>query len=155
MLLRELDNLFSDVCYPGDKALADYWPNEWESFFERVKGKNWRNVTANDFVFDAGIDEGIQALSLKGFIYYLPGLVHIALTKSDDRYPVASALLTLFSIPDRDRAPSATNSQRNVILSLSAARRDFLIRFFLKMKQMEPNLSPSLIDSVITILKHK
>src|SRR5262245_48940093 len=123
MLLDEINREFSDVVYPGDNALADSYPNEWESTLGNLRGKDWRRVEGKDFDSRGGIIEVVQALGLKGFIYFLPGLLRISLADADSRYAVVSALLTRFTVSDY---PSA-KIQKRIIAALSPARRGFLV----------------------------
>ncbi|MGZ4962096.1 MAG: hypothetical protein ACXWC8_06015 [Limisphaerales bacterium] len=147
MLLYELNHLFSDVVYPGDKALADSYPNEWEFTLRNLQGKNWRSVKGQDFDSQGGIIEGVQALGLKGFIYFLPGLVHICLTDADSRYIVTSALLNNFTIPDY--LPESVATLKKIMAALSPARRSFMARFFSSMREAEPTLCPIVVDSAV------
>lgn len=151
MLLWELNRLFADVEYPGDGALGISSPSEWDSMLRRLRGKNWRAVTVDDFDAQGGLEEGVQALSLKAFIYYLPGLVRIALSDQNSRYAVSHALLSMFTWPDNlNRTP---DQQNRVIAALSPARRSFLISFLEEMQLLDSCLCSVLVDSAKTNLR--
>ena len=151
MLLNEINREFCDVVYPGDAGLADSYPNEWEPTLRNLHGKDWRCVESRDFDSQGGMIEGIQALGLKGFIYFLPGLIRISLIDADSRYMIVSALLTRFTVPDSLAQSLAI--QKKILASLSPARRSLLIRFFSVIRESEPLLCPVLIDSAISNLK--
>jgi hypothetical protein len=151
MLIDELNRMFADVVYPGDKALAGSYPNEWESTLRNLQGKDWRTVASKDFDSQGGIIEGVQVLGLKAFIYFLPGLIRICLTDSDSRYDVAAALLTRFTVPDYLSATVA--AEKALMAALSPARRSFLVRFFSSLRETEPTLCPIIIDSAVFNLK--
>ncbi len=152
MILHELEKQFSDVAYPGDQAVGDSYPNEWEPTLRRLHGKDWRQVTVDDFDSQGGLIEGVQALSLKGFIYFLPGLVRIALTQPDHRYTIASALLPLFTHPDY--LGSSFERQQAIMTALSPQRREFLVRFFAAMQEAETTLCPVVVESAIANLRN-
>ena len=145
MLSDELESLFGQVPYPGDKALADSYPNEWDSTIEQLHGKDWRTVGVLAFDSQGGIVEGIQALSAIGFIYFLPGLVRIALAQPEDRYLIVSALLTRFT--HLDRPQSSCRKQQEIIERLSSDQRNFLSPFFAEMQTREPLICSVLIGS--------
>lgn len=151
MLLYELNSAFRDVVYPGDRALGDSYPNEWESTLRNLHGKDWRSVKGEDFDSQGGIIEGVQALSLKGFIYFLPGLIRIALTDAAHRQIVVDALLTQFTVPDYLSGDAA--EEKRIVAALSPARRNFLVRFFTAMREADPTLCPVVVDSAIFNLK--
>lgn len=150
MLLDEIETTFSGSAYPGDNALAESYPNEWESTLRQLQGKDWRTVTARDFDSQGGIIEGVQALSIQGFTYFLPGLVRIALTQADHRYIISSALLSRFTRPDQLERP--LESQERILFALSPQQREFLARFFAAMQEAEPLLFPVLVKSAISNL---
>lgn len=151
MLLYELNRVFAGVVYPGDNALADSYPNEWEPTLRNLHGKDWRSVVAKDFDSEGDISEGIHSLGLKGFIYFLPGLVRISLTDVENRYAVVSALLNRFTTSDRLSAPMMP--RKKILIALSPARRNFMISFFSSMQEAEPMLCPIIVDSAIFNLK--
>ncbi len=117
-----------------------------------MHGKDWRQVTIEDFDSQGGIIEGVQALSLEGFIYYLPGLVRIALTKPECRYIISSALLPLLTAPDY--LGSSFEKQQAILRSLSPQQRDFLARFLAAMHKAEPTLCPVVVESAIANLRN-
>ena len=127
-------------------------PSEWDSTLRRLCGKSWRQVTVEDFDSQDGLVGSVQALSLKGLVYFLPGLVRIALTDSTARYAVVDALVSLFTCPDYLRESSGF--QKEVIAALSAARRDFLARFLAEMEKGEAHFCPVLIQSAIANLRN-
>ena len=151
MLLDELYRVFSGVVYPGDNALADSYPNEWEPTLKNLFGKDWRSVVATDFDSAGGIIEGIQALGLKGFVYFLPGLVRISVIDAESRYAVVSALLTRFTAPDY--LSSSVTPQKKIMAALSPAHRSFMIGFLCAMREAEPRLCPIIVDSAVFNLK--
>ena len=151
-ILHELDSAFGDVSYPGDTALAASRPSEWDSTLRRLCGKRWREVTAEDFDSQDGLVGSVQALSLKGLVYFLPGLVRIALTDSTARYAVVDALVSRFTCPDH--LPESCGFEKEVIAALSATRRDFLARFLAEMEKVEPHFCPVLIESAIANLRN-
>ncbi len=143
MLLRELDQLFSDTRYPGDDALGDL-SSEWACTLRCLQGKNWRSVKPGDFDSQSGLIEGVQALSPKGFVYFLPGLVRLALTDVEVRYAISIALLSAFTRPDY----LPTRPEDSQILSmLSLMQRRFLISFLNEVQAMEPQLCPIVVNS--------
>ena len=145
-LYDELESLFGEFAHPGDKALASSLPNEWESIFEQLHGKNWHTVEISDFDSQGGIYEGIQVLSVRGFVYFLPGLVRIALTQPRSE-PVISALLSQFA--HLDRPGSSFQKQQKIIASLSPEQRNFLARFFAEMQRLDPLICSAISDSAI------
>jgi hypothetical protein len=150
MLVHEFNRIFSDLKHPGDDALAEREPSEWDGTIQRLKGKSWRNVALDDFESQSGVIEGVQALSPRGFIYFLPGLVKIALTNPDARDTVTSALLPWFTVPDyldQERRDSG------VLSLLSPGQRRFLISFFAEMQKTESDLCAPMVDSAIANLK--
>lgn len=147
-MLDELEIAFSDLVYPGDEELGESRPNEWETTYERLYGKDWREVTFDDFEADGGLLEAVNVLSSQGFIYFLPGLLRIALMNSDFRYITAYAISNEFSVPDY-LVESGTEEIRRRIDRLNQVQRDFLIRFFTWTRKEEPDLCPVLIDSAI------
>ena len=151
-MVHELDKLFSEAKYPGDTALADTYPNEWEAMLKQLHGKHWRQVTVKDFDSQGGVIEGVQALGHKGFIYFLPGLLRLALTEEDHRYPIVSALLTRFTHPDY--AEEVLSRQQAIIGALTTEQREFLIRFFHESLTIEETLCPTIVKSAVENLKN-
>lgn len=61
MLLDEIETTFSGSTYPGAYALADEYPNEWESTLCKLQGKDWRTVVTSDFDSQGGVAEGVRS----------------------------------------------------------------------------------------------
>jgi hypothetical protein len=150
-LLYQLDPLFGEVVYPGHSALADSFPNEWESALKKLHGKDWKSVRWEDFEFDGNIGETVGALSVKGFIYFLLGLIRLVLTDSDRRYSIVHALLHRFTVPEDSSYPKT--EQKKILAALSSERRKFLMTFLAAMRDAESTLCPVIIDAAILSLK--
>ena len=158
-----LNRLFSEVVRPGYAGLADSYPNEWESTLRQLDGKDWRTVKIEDFDSQGGILEGIQVLGLKGFMFFLPGLVRIALTQPEPRYMVAYALMTRFtqrealpqftSTAERTLAALSLSEAQQRIAALAPAQREFLARVLTSIQESEPDLYSLLVDSAISNLR--
>jgi hypothetical protein len=146
-VLLELESLFGHTEYPGDAALADSWPNEWESTFEQLSGKDWRTVQIDDFDSQGGAMEGILMLSAAGFIYFLPGLIRIALFETEQMYIVTNALVTRFTCCDNSQG--SFENERKIIAGLSVDQREFLVSFFREIQKKDRSICPVLIESAI------
>jgi hypothetical protein len=151
-MVHELDKLFAEAKYPGDMALADAYPNEWEATLKRLQGKHWRSVVVKDFDSQGGITEGVQALGLKGFHFFLPGLLRLALTEPEHRYPIVDALLTRFTHPDE--AAEECARQQAIVSALTVEQRDFLARFFAESLAQEETLCPVMVKCAVENLKN-
>ena len=148
MFDNELERLFGGNQHPGLEALADYWPNEWEGTFERLADKDWRTALEEDFDAQGGIMEGINVLSARGFIYFLPGLMRM--THGESGLAIVSAILTRFTYEEEEQrhAPDV----QDVISKLNREQRQFVVRYLRDAQKHEPTLCPVLVDSAVANL---
>lgn len=152
MLLYEIDNLFGHVKKPDRHQLGARGTEEWACTLNHLHTRTWRQVTLEDFDSQDGVAGTISVLSKSGFIYFLPGLLRLALTTpdGDERYVIVSALVDVFTRPDY-LAPDIENTAK--LKTLSPEQRGWLIRFLEEVRKGLPTLYPIVIDAAIASLK--
>ena len=96
--------------------------------------------------------EGIQVLSAAGFVYFLPGLIRLALREPTGRYAIVSAMLTWFARADTEQTPAL--HQTRVMAALSAEQRLYVADFLRHAQQLEPTLCSLILKSAVSNLTH-
>jgi hypothetical protein len=152
MLLHEIEPLFGAVKQPRASELGAPGSEEWVNTLNRLASKTWRNVALDDFDSQGGLLETVSVLSAKGILYFLPGLLRLALYSHDegDRYLITSALLNVFTHPANSKC---SREQALVLSHLSGPQRGFLIRFFDAAQRQDSTICPEIVRAAVASLQ--
>jgi hypothetical protein len=149
----EINDAFAEVRYPENGLLGNSFPGEWDYIYAHLQGKDWHHLVAADLNSPGGMIEGIQSLNAGAFVYFLPGLLNLALNDSAARYCIVTGILSRLTGPEGQMTASLLN-QEPVISQLSDEQRQCLIDFLAEIKQREPMLCPVIVNSAIQSLQH-
>ena len=153
MNIDDINAAFADVKYPENGFLGETRPSEWDYIYQRLRGKNWRDLRAEDLDCQGGIIEGIQSLNVEAFVYFLPGMLNLILKDFSPGYVILDGILSRLTRSEREPGASLT-IQDSVMALLSDKQRQFLIGFLVESARSEPTLCPIILDSAIQNLRN-
>ena len=170
MNIDDIEVVFGNAKYPEKGFPREERPSEWEYIYDQLRGKDWHDLAVEDIDAQGGVHEGISCLSADTFVYFLPGLMKLALNDTETisiRYAIADAIASRLTVSDyqyqakgrghlrrqqrrmgRELQNSLANGE-SVLVLLSSGQREFLIRFLLDAIQEEPTLCPVVVNSAI------
>jgi hypothetical protein len=118
-LAQEIQDAFAGRPYPGDGEIALRRPSfpqyEGEEVWERFRGRDWREILRIGQARELDLSGSMAFLTLKGFVYYLPAFLTLALDV-DGPFEVGESLVfKLWSFPEEVAALLAPAEKRAVV----------------------------------------
>lgn len=126
-LAREIEEAFAGHPYPGDGEIALRQPScpgyEGEEVWERFHGRDWREIlrSAHEREFDPS--SSMAFLTLRGFVYYLPAFLTLALEVEGPFEVGESVVFKLWSFPEEVATLLAPAEKRAVVHVLECLAR--------------------------------
>lgn len=176
MTINDIEAVFGKVKYPAGGFPGEERPSEWKYIYDQLRGKNWQDLAIEDLDAQGGLNEGILCLSVDAFVYFLPGLMKLALNDTETisiRWAIVNAIVVRLTCSDyryqtkarghllrrqrRQREQELQNSLakgESVLALLSSGQRQFLIKVLLDAMQQEPTLCLVVVNSAIHNLEH-
>jgi hypothetical protein len=176
MNIAEIESVFGTAKYPELGFPLEERPSEWEYVYDQLRGKDWHDLAVEDLDAQGGLNEAICCLSVDVFVYFLPGLINLALNDPETistRYGIVDGIVSRLTRSDQatgrgqllkrrqkqfDRARARHLQKRlavegTIFVLLSSEQRQFLIKFLRYAMQQEPTLCPVLVNSAIRNLE--
>ena len=175
MDINDIEAAFGKAKYPDQGFPGEIRPSEWEYVYDRLRGKDWHDLAVEDIDAQGGVHEGISCLSADTFVYFLPGLMKLALNDTETisiRYAIVDAIVSRLTRSDyqyktnahghlRRRQQRRTErelqkslaEQESVLALLSPKQRQFLVKFLHYATQQEPTMCPVVVNSAIQNLE--
>jgi hypothetical protein len=175
MTIADIEAIFGKDKYPENGFPGEERPSEWKYVYDRLRGKDWHDLALPDLETQGGINEGISCLSADTFVYFLPGLINLALNNTSTmstRYVIADAIAARLTLAQYQ--PHATGGgylkrrqqgrtelevknslteKEQLLALLSLRQRQFLITFLNDAAEQEPTLCRVVVNSAIHSLE--
>lgn len=129
-LVREIDEAFADVEYPGDEKLVYDSSGkhlECAEVADALRGRNWRKLSAGELRYSPS---NLHFMTPEAVHYYLPAYLRASVLSYDEVAAVPETLLRILKAP-----PGTGTNERRTLASLTdrlTPRQKAVIRSFLE-----------------------